>query len=122
MNITEMMAASTPIQEIQPLPRRIARPNDNVTRRKIPMEAASEAEAKHTLQYFLLRQKIPPIMKNAIGTASNSMVGSAKTKDKVLTNPAKKRTKPINPSAPDTINMMPAAFLIPITYPTSLSW
>jgi len=122
MNITEITAASTAIQGIQASAKKIALPNNNATTTKIPIKAANEAEAKHTLQYLLLRQKTPPITKNPLGTISNRIVGTMKTgiKEKVLTNPVKRMTTLITPNAPNIINIMPAAFLILPTLPLLL--
>ncbi|UCD21914.1 MAG: hypothetical protein JSW22_07830 [Chloroflexota bacterium] len=83
------------------------------------MKTAKEAEARHTLQYLLLRQKIPPITKNALGTISNSIVGTADTgmKEKVSTNLIRRGIRRLSFNIPNPINIIPAAFLILNTYP-----
>lgn len=37
------------------------------------MKTASQAEAKHTLQRFFIRQKIPPVIRNATGIIINRL-------------------------------------------------
>jgi hypothetical protein len=87
------------------------------------MKTANEAEAKHTLQYFPVRQKIPPVTKNGTLTITNSMVGTAETgiEEKVVTNPRRRIIRLRRSNTPNITNIMPAAILILIVYLTSPS-
>jgi hypothetical protein len=75
MNTVEITAPMITNKAVQGT---IKRPSttDGSTAVKIAMKTANEAEAKHTLQYFLLRQKTPPVTNNTTGTMYDMIVNT----------------------------------------------
>ena len=82
-----------------------------------PVKTAAIAEAKHSPQYLFLMQKIPPVAINAPKTIGNTYGG--KKGIPILIRGIISTTSTY---VPRIINIMPAAFLILITYVTSSSW
>jgi phosphoribosyl-ATP pyrophosphohydrolase len=121
MNTVEITAPMTTNQAVQGI---IKRPSatDGSTTVKIAMKTANEAEAKHTLQYFLLRQKIPPVTNNTTGTMYHMIVNTAEKgiEETRIIDSLRRKIRPRRPNTLKIINIIPAAILILFTYLTAL--